>query len=236
MKILYLIPARSGSKGLPGKNIKHLAGKPLIHYSIDAALQCKTSNDVVCVSTDSEEIQKISILQGADAPFLRPKKYSGDKSSSREVIIHALDWYKSSEDQNFDLIVLLQPTSPFRNSKHIKESLNKLNSNNEALFSVSETKANPYFTLYKNNDDGCIERYARSQINRRQDCPNFYELNGAIYIIRTEQIVKKEFYDLKNIAKYIMTKEDSIDIDDLFDFQLAEMIYKLKTAQSFEKF
>ena len=224
MRKLFLIPARGGSKGLPGKNILPLIGKPLIQYSIEAALSVKSIDDVVCVSTDSREIQSISSQLGAESPFIRPIEFSTDEAGSEVVIKHAIQWYIENRNKRFDLIVLLQPTSPLRSAEHIREAISCMTAKHEMILSVTHTKANPYFTLVKERDVDYIDRFIKSEVVRRQDCPNVYQINGAIYIIRTSTLFTKGLANLSQVGMYLMPEKFSIDIDTSFDLEMAEYI------------
>lgn len=222
-KILYLIPARGGSKGLPKKNIKVLAGKPLIYYSINAALSLTTSENI-CVSTDSPEIKKVAEEFNIDVPFLRPDMLASDSATTEDVILHALDFYKR-KGVSYDFVVLLQPTSPLRKSTHIKEALSLIKPGVELIVSVKETDSNPYYVLFEENNKGVLEKSKKGVFTRRQDCPVVYELNGAVYVISVKQLKKKGYQNLK-MLKFVMPKESSVDIDDEIDFKLAELLMK----------
>ena len=148
-KSLVIIPARGGSKGLPGKNIKKLNNKPLIYYTIEAARRIFNDNQI-CVSTDDLEIKKLVELKGIKVPFLRPKLLATDESPTFEVITHAYQYYRDI-GHTIDTIVLLQPTSPFRTAKHIEESLEIYTKECDMVVSVKETKTNPYFNLFEEN-------------------------------------------------------------------------------------
>lgn len=229
MKVLYLITARGGSKGIPGKNTKPLNGKPLIYYTLEVARQL--SNDkLICVSTDSEEIANTVKQSGLEVPFIRPAHLATDTAGSDGVIEHALTFYES-QNIHPDVLVLLQPTSPFRNAEHVKEALKLFTGNEDMVVAVKESKANPYFTLLEENTDGYLEKSKKlpQAITRRQDSPPVYEINGAIYIINV-----KAFKQLKSLAKftklkkYIMSQEASLDLDTLLDWKLAELILNEK--------
>jgi N-acylneuraminate cytidylyltransferase len=142
MKPLIIIPARGGSKGVPRKNIKLLNGKPLIHYTIEAA-QNIFSNNIICVSTDDEEIKEVAEQTGLTVPFIRPAELATDQAGTREVLLHAVYYYETI-DYFADTIILLQPTSPFRNSTQIKEALKLYTEDCDMVVSVKETKSNPY--------------------------------------------------------------------------------------------
>jgi N-acylneuraminate cytidylyltransferase len=230
--ILVLIPARSGSKGLPGKNIKKLHGKPLIHYTIDAAKEIFEKSQVI-VTTDDADIAKISGLNGATIPFLRPKELAQDDSSTRDVILHCVQ-HLANKDKKPSYIVLLQPTSPLRNSKHLNEALDLFFQQDcDMVVSVSESKISPYFNLYEENTQGFLKKSKAGTFLRRQDVPAAYEYNGAIYIFKTKSIIQSEMKDFEKIIKYVMSKNDSIDIDDELDWKLAEFMLTKKKAGLF---
>ena len=146
MKTLFLIPARGGSKGLPGKNILPLNGKALINYSIEYA-RLFSSDDAICVSTDSKEIANVAASVGYNVPFFRPESISHDNAAMYDVLVHALNHYEN-DSKYFDLIALLQPTSPFRRKEFYLDSLNLINPGIDMVVSVNEAKANPYFNLF----------------------------------------------------------------------------------------
>jgi N-acylneuraminate cytidylyltransferase len=222
MNILYVIPARGGSKGIPDKNIKQLNGRPLIYYSLDLALQLD-SGDNICVSTDSHKIKNFVEDYGINVPFIRPEKLATDKSSTYDVILHALDYYEN-DNIFYDLVVLLQPTSPFRKSYHVKEAMNKYSRELDMVVSVKKTKANPYYVLFEENDEGYLVKSKERNFNRRQDCPNVWELNGAIYIMNVKSLRKNPPYLFKKVKKYVMNEEHSVDIDTELDFKFAEFL------------
>ncbi|MFT7156549.1 MAG: CMP-N,N'-diacetyllegionaminic acid synthase [Parvicella sp.] len=222
MRLLYLIPARGGSKGIPGKNVKKLGHKPLIQYSLEAA-RAAPGSGVICVSTDCQRIKSVVETLGFEVPFLRPKELSGDRSTTSSVIDHALDYYKGKGIE-FDYVILLQPTSPFRTANHIKESLLLINKTIDMVVSVKETDSNPYYVLFEENSDGILLKSKSGTFTRRQDCPTVYELNGAIYIINVEKFVTKGMERFDRLVKYEMDKWHSIDIDDQMDWYLAETL------------
>ncbi len=227
MRILFLIPARGGSKGLPKKNIKALNDKPLIYYTIDAAKTHLNSNSEICISTDSQEIREVVLEYGIDVPFMRPAEFSTDFATSEQVMQHALEFY-SQNGKEFDLLILLQPTSPLRTSKHIFEALQLFDRTLDMVVSVKETKSNPYFNLFEEDKSGFLHRSKESTYTRRQDCPQIYECNGAIYIINVQSLLNKGFGKLDKVKKYVMSEEDSIDIDTIRDFETVEKSFNSK--------
>lgn len=222
MKPLVLIPARGGSKGVPGKNIKLLGGKPLIQYTLDAAKELFNEDEII-VSTDSEEIRKTVAEYGLKVPFLRPKELATDTAGTYEVLLHALDYMESKGIYN-DIIILLQPTSPLRTSIHIKEALQLYTNDLDMVVSVKETKSNPYYILKEENEDGWLVNSKQGKFARRQDCPKVWEMNGAIFIINVKSLKKKSITEFVKVKKYVMSHEDSIDIDDVLDFDFAELV------------
>ncbi|MFC3880856.1 cytidylyltransferase domain-containing protein [Algoriphagus namhaensis] len=220
-KILYLIPARGGSKGVPKKNIKELAGVPLIGHSIKVALGLSDPKDI-CVSTDSDEIAEVAETFGLKVPFRRPEAISNDSASNEDVILHALDFYKE-RGVDYDYVVVLQPTSPLRKESHVQEAIDLVQDNTELIVSVKETDSNPYYVLFEEGEDGVLDKVKKGVFTRRQDCPTVYELNGAIYVIHVESLRRKGYQNLK-MTKYLMEKDYSVDIDNLIDFALAELL------------
>lgn len=222
MKPIVLIPARGGSKGVPRKNIKLLSGKPLIHYTIAAAQEVFDDN-LICISTDDEEIRTISQELGVVVPFLRPKELAVDTAGTYEVLLHAISYYES-QDYFPDTLILLQPTSPFRTGKHIKEALLLYEDSIDMVVSVKETKSNPYYILFEEDDNGFLKKSKESSFIRRQDCPKVWEFNGAIYVINIATLKKKSIHEFERIIKYEMSEFSSHDIDTFFDWKVAEML------------
>lgn len=227
MKSLIIIPARSGSKRLPGKNTKEFAGQPLILWSIEAALHSGIGADVV-VSTDGESIAELSRQAGAEVPFLRPDALSSDTASSFDALEYTIQRLKE-EGREYDVIGLLQPTSPLRQAWHIREAFEQLQmAQVSSVVSVSEI-AHPVewtMTLPENGSmDGFIQTQLPKLMSRSQDLAVRYRLNGAIYFARTDDFLKqKTFYMPKGTVAYKMEKQYSVDIDDIDDFQYAESL------------
>jgi len=222
MKPLVVIPARGGSKGVPRKNIKLLGCKPLINWTIEAAREFFL-DEVICVSTDDEEIKSVTEQTGLKVPFLRPKELATDTAGSYEVLLHAVSFY---EQQGYfpDTLILLQATSPFRTSKQIKEALNLYSEELEMLVSVKETKANPYYVLREEDENGFLFKSKESNATRRQDVPKVWELNGAIYIIDVKTLKAKPLSEFTKVKKYVMDEMSSHDIDTMLDWKMAETI------------
>ena len=224
MKVLHIIPARGGSKNIPNKNIKKLHGKRLIYYSIDAAREVASDKDI-CVSTDSDKIKSIVEDYGLSVPFIRPKEISDDKAPTSEVIKHAYDFYLN-HGIRYDVISILQPTSPFRKGSHIKEAMQLYDDEIDMVVGVFKTKSNPYFVLYEENDQGFLEKSKKGHFTRRQDCPQVYQINGAIYLLNCKSIDNFLIGDIKKIKAYLMDDIFSIDIDKRLDWEFAEFILK----------
>lgn len=227
MKILYLIPARGGSKGLLRKNIKLLNGKPLIHYSIDFARKFTTDKNI-CLSTDDDEIIKCAREADFEVDFVRPKYLASDTANTNDVINHAIEYYES-KGIIYDLVVLLQPTSPFRKKEHLLEMIDSWNNNLELLVSVKESYDSPYFNLFEENDKNELVKIKDSKITRRQDAPKVYSYNGSIYIFNVKSLKRKKINKFKKIKKYLMDNPIySVDIDTNFDWLIAETIINNK--------
>ena len=226
--ILGLIPARGGSKGLPRKNIKSLLGKPLIAWTIEQALASKYLDRVV-VSTNDKEIAEISKKYGAEIPFMRPKELAEDNAKGIDVVLHVIDWLKKNDRRKqYDLIMLLQPTSPLRKSEDIDKAIELLFLKEaKAIISVCEVDHHPLWanTLPK---DGCMKDFIRKEIKNknRQELPLLYRLNGAIYLAYCDYIKQCKSFIGKETFAYKMLRERSIDIDDEIDFKLAQILMK----------
>jgi len=222
MKYLAIIPARGGSKGLPNKNIKLLAGKPLIQHSIDAARAIFDDVDI-CVSTEDEQIRAVALKTGIEIPYVRPTVLATDTATSLDVVNHALQYYKA-QGKTYDAIVLLQPTSPLRTSKHIEQALKLYSNELDMVVSVFETNSNPYYVLFEENENGYLKKSKKGSFTRRQDCPNVWEYNGAIYIINTKSLQNANNFEFEKIVKFQMNAEDSVDIDNALDLKFAEFL------------
>lgn len=227
MKSIAIIPARSGSKGLIDKNIRLMNGKPLIWYSINAAIESNCFDEVM-VSTDSERYAKIAKECGASVPFLRSTNNSSDKADSWDVVREVLSKYKEL-GKEFDTVMLLQPTSPLRMAKDILESFFILKEKNaRSVVSVCETEHSP---LWCNTlpDNECLDGFLRPEIIEsvgRQSLPIYYRINGAIYLTKVSNDIGTDLYSDTGYA-YIMPREKSIDIDTELDFKMAEFMLNI---------
>ena len=225
--MLAIIPARGGSKGIPRKNIKSLNGKPLLYYTIEEALKSRYIDKVI-VSTEDKEIADLSRAYGNDIPLMRPKELAMDSTPGIGPILYSVKWHQDQGD-NYDYIICLQCTSPFRQAHQIDEAIEKLiNEDADSIVSVCESEVSPFWM--KTIEKGFMKDFLKGSpfYARRQDTPVIYRLNGAIYIAKTEILVKnKNWYTDKTLA-YVMDRKSAIDIDDLTDFKFAEFLMKEK--------
>jgi N-acylneuraminate cytidylyltransferase len=231
MEALFLIPARGGSKGVPGKNIKPLGGKPLINYAIDA-VKPLTAVENICVSTDADDIKATAEANGLSVPFIRPPYLAEDNSGTYEVCLHAVEFYEKM-GRTFDILVILQPTSPFRTTENIREALQLFSMDLDMVVSVKETKANPYTVLFEEDNDGYLVKSKQGDFIRRQDCPRVWEYNGAIYVINIESLKRSPLNKFKKTRKYVMEEAESVDIDTPLDWEFSEFLMKKKSATEF---
>lgn len=223
--MIAIIPARGGSKGLPGKNILPFCGKPLIAWTIEAALKCKILDRVI-VSTDSEEIANIARVYGAEVPGLRPAELAHDTASAIDVFIYL--WKKLVGDKVEDSppFVILQPTSPLRNSVDISEAIKLFHDNKaDSVISVSEA-AHPPVWAKKIDKEGVLSDYFESldSMSNRQQIPVAFMPNGAIFILKRDLVQNKRNYYSDKTFPYVMPYERSVDIDNIWDFRIAEFI------------
>ncbi len=221
-KILAIIPARAGSKGIKNKNIVDLCDKPLIEYSIQAARESKFIDEIV-VSTDGSEIAEVSRAIGARVPFLRPKELATDKAKTIDAIVFTIDELKRM-GEIYDVLVLLQPTAPLRTSEDIDAAIEKFfDKGMRALVSVSLVDDHPMLIRTIENNDMLKPLLSVNSTCRRQDMPLFYRVNGAIYVNRIEELsLETSFND--NTVPFVMKREHSIDIDDPTDLLVAEAL------------
>lgn len=223
--ILCIIPARGGSKGLPGKNIKELMGKPLIVYTIEHALASKYVDRVI-ISTDDVRIADIAKKYSVEVPFLRPGELATDYASTIDVLIHAIDWLRNNEDYNFDILVLLHVTTPLRKTEDLDNCIELLVENNaDNVFSVTEAHRNPYFNMVEVQKN-TVKLVKKGNFVTRQSAPKVFDMNSSIYVWWRDIFKEKKSIFLGKSNIYIMPKERSIDIDDHIDFKLAEMLLK----------
>jgi len=223
---IAVIPARGGSKRLPNKNIKDLKGKPLISYTIEAALKSKYIDETV-VSTDSLQIKKVAEKFGASAPFLRPEHLAQDESTSVDAAKHCISFYEKELKKKYDYIVFLQPTSPLRDEKDIDAAIEFLiEKNADCVVSVCEMDHNPIWSNTLDKSGSMKNFLDEKYINKRtQDLDKYYRINGAIYICKIEKLLEENRLLLSdNIYAFMMEQEKSVDIDTKLDFILAKTI------------
>lgn len=226
-KKLAIIPARGGSKGIPKKNIYHVAGHPLIYYSIQAAREAREAGavDRVIVSTDSEEIAAVARECGAEVPFIRPAELSSDKSKSADLMIHAVNFYRD-RGEYYDDIVLLQPTSPLRRGEDIVGAV-ALYDRKQGTSLVScyrEESVSEYNTYYRKDDMGIALNPDHNKGKRRQDLPELYVRNGAVYITDVEYLLAAELVISDEPVIYVMPAERSMNIDTRYDMELTQWL------------
>jgi N-acylneuraminate cytidylyltransferase len=218
-KVLAIIPARGGSKGLPDKNVMRLAGKPLLAWSIESALNSKFV-DHVMVSTEDKRIMEIASVHGADVPFERPAALADDQTPAIDAILHAITFFPS-----YEIVVKLQPTSPLRTSEDIDAALGRLvEKDAESVISVCPVKHHPNW-LKVVSDTGYLLSFDDQPLisNRQQLCP-VYALNGAVFAGYRDPLVSRRSFHGKNAIPYLMSAENSFDVDTLMDFQICEML------------
>lgn len=227
LEILAIIPARGGSKGIPRKNIRLLCGKPLIAHTIEAALNSKHINRVV-VSTEDQEIAGIARQYGAEI-ILRPAELADDSVPTAPVLEHVVGYLEETEDYRADVIVLLQPTSPLRNSHHIDEALAAFFSNKyDSLLSVCSSHA---FIWRAGTDEAYPLNYDFRDRPRRQDREPEFRENGAVYIAKYDMLRREHNFLGGKIGFYHMPEDISIEIDTTFDFWLAEQIMSKESTK-----
>jgi len=230
MKILGIIPARGGSKGIPGKNIKLLGGKSLLGYTINSVVESKLLTKCV-LSSDSEEIIKIGKQLGVEIPFIRPAEFAKDYTASIEVVKHALSFF-SKENIRFDAVCILQPTTPFRRERLIDEAINKFESGNfDSMVSVREVphEFNPHWTFEEEDGILKIATGEKQIISRRQELPKAYHRDGAIYLTKTEVILKQNSLYGDRIGYIVNSASDYVNLDTQADWEKAERILKGKS-------
>lgn len=219
-KILAIIPARGGSKGIPRKNLKAVSGKPMINYTIEAAKGCKYIDKVI-VSTDDEEIAEISMRAGAIVPFLRPDELATDEARLIDVVMHAIEFYER-KGTRYDIIVVLQPTSPLRTAEDIEKALEYyIRKEGKSLVSVSEVKEHPSLMREFGANNEMVKLVDEDGFLRRQERKKYYRVNGAIYINAMSELNEKTCLN-ENVMGYVLPFDHGIDIDNPEDVVVAE--------------
>lgn len=234
MKNLAIIPARSGSKGLKDKNIKLLNGKPLLAYTIEAAMKSELFDEIF-VSTDSERYAKIARDCGANVPFLRSEELSTDTASSWDVVKDSIKRYQDLR-KKFDTVALLQPTSPLRMAEDIVAGYNMMKEKDaNAVVSVCEVDHSPLWSNTLPEDYSLTNFINQELVNApRQNLPTYYRINGALYIVKAGYLMNSDNIYVNKSFAIVMPKEHSIDIDDKMDFIIAEALIKNKYIESKE--
>ena len=222
---LAIIPARGGSKGLPGKNIKNLNGKPLIAWTIETAMHSDFLDEVMVTSDDSEIIE-VSTKYGAKAPFIRPSELALDATPSIDVVFHCIDYYEGV-GKKFDYIVLLEPTSPLREKDDIDNMIRKIASNPQfdSIISIGEVGLHPSI-MKRIEKDGNLSPFCRElkRTTRRQDNEKAYFPFGVAYIAKTASLQNEKTFYTEKSTYYMITRTQCYEIDDLYDFLTIEMI------------
>ncbi len=226
MRVTAFIFARGGSKGLPGKNIRPLAGKPLIAWSIEHALSVNRIERII-VSTDSEEIASVARAHGACVPFLRPPELAADNTPEWLAWRHALNFLRETEGQLPDAMVSVPATAPLRQPVDIENCLDEYaRGDADVIITVTESHRSPYFNMVKKNEDGIVSLVIPPEINfvRRQDVPVVYDMTTVAYVIRPEFVFSSDAIFKGRVRAVQVPKERAIDIDTLLDFQFSELL------------
>jgi len=222
-RVLCVIPARGGSKGVPGKNTRLLRGKPLIAYTIAQALASRSADRVI-VSTDSIEIADAARDAGAEVPFMRPEHLATDAAGTLEVLLHAMEWVRADEGEPYDIVLLLHATTPLRSIEDIDDAVGLLSESADNVVSVTEAYRNPYFNMAEASPDGSIHPAKEGDFLTRQSAPTVYDLNSSIYVWWWESLLRNPSVFSGRTLPYVMPRERSVDIDDEMDFVLAEAL------------
>lgn len=225
IKAVAIIPARGGSKGIPRKNIKELCGKPLIGHIIETALDVDELDRVI-VSTEDAEIADVAKKFGAEIPFIRSEELARDETPTLPVLQHTVEYLEKEENYYPDIIVLLYPTSPLLSNERISEGIKLISKRNfDSVISVVEDKGHYWIE----NENGYVRLYPKVLKNRQLTKPLFKE-NGAFYICKREVLMEKNLLVGNNVGFVVMQDKESIDIDETFDFEIAEILMKKSTS------
>ena len=220
--MLAIIPARSGSKGLPGKNLKELNGKPLISYAIDQAKKSKLIDKIV-VSTDDVDIANVAVNYGAECPFLRPAHLASDDSLVNDTFIYTLDKLKNDFDYDVSEFIVLQPTTPLRKVSDIDSAIELFKQKDADSVVSYVLESHPIYWHKFLDENMCFDDIFEQKLANRQEYPKSYYPNGAIYIFKKKLILENKWYSDKSFA-YLMPRSRSVDIDTLDDFLYAEYL------------
>lgn len=224
MRVLFVVTARGGSKGVPKKNIRMIGDLPLIAYKIVAAQKCNVDKRII-VSTDDEEIANRAIEYGADVPFMRPDFLATDSASSMDVVEHAMKWIEKNDPEKYDYVCMLEPSSPFASYKDFDNAFELIKeSDADTLLGMKETEVNKVF-IHSLDTDGKLSKfyYAIRDMKsvRRQDQEKEYTMNGCIYVAKWDYFVKNKLFHSENSIPYIMSDVSSIEIDSLYNYEVA---------------
>ena len=223
MKPLFVIPARGGSKGIPGKNIKPLGGKPLIAYSVEVARQLAPDSDI-CVSTDDPAIADVVREMGLEVPFMRPDYLATDNCGTYEVLLHAVKFFEKL-GRRYDTMVLLQPTSPLRTADDVRRCFEAYTPDVDMVVTVVEAASNPYYNCYETDADGFLHiSKGDGSYVRRQDAPKAWEYNGAVYVINIDSLKQMPLSKFPRRRMVEMERSRSIDLDTPLDWIVAEAV------------
>lgn len=232
MNPLFIIPARGGSKSIPGKNIRPLCGKPLIFYSIETALELAGGDaDRVIVTTDSPEIASAARAAGIAHPHMRPAALATDGAGSREVMLDAME-EASRRGTDYDCVVLLQPTSPMRTADDVRRTLAAWTPEADMAVTVAPAPCNPYYDCYETDSRGFL-RVSKGEglITRRQLAPPAWQMNGAVYVITPESLRRLPLGAMERRVPVEMPRERSIDLDTPLDWRIAEILMADQTTR-----
>lgn len=229
--VVGLITARGGSKGVPRKNVRIVGGKPLIAWTIEAAL-ASSRLDRVVVSTDDSEILRVAGQYGAETPFLRPESLASDQAGHAGVVIHAINWLLTQGDEP-RYIMTLQPTSPFRSATDIDAAIDLACSRDaKAVMSVKPATEHPMWAKLI-NQNGEVRPFIRDDLNsaQRQSLPDCYTINGAIYLNRCSDLEREKVMVPPGTLAYVMSAESSVDIDTPWDFRIADLLMRERNVR-----
>lgn len=229
MQPLVIIPARGGSKGIPRKNIKPLAGKPLIAYSIDSARTVAPDSHIL-LSTDDPEIADVARHCGLAVDYMRPAELAGDTTPTRDVLLDAMD-HADARGLHYDCVLLLQPTSPLRTDDDLQRTLAAYSSDIDMAVTVRPSAANPYYDCFETDADGCLTiSKGHGQYTRRQDAPEAWQLNGAAYAINPDSLRRMPIGQFPRRVPVPMPRSRSIDLDTPTDWLVAEAVIASATT------
>ena len=228
-KILGLVTARGGSKGLPGKNIITLFGKPLIAWTIEAGLRAPSLDSLV-VTTDDEMIAQAARFAGARAPFIRPVELAGDTASSVDVVLHAIDWL-ASVGEHYDVVVLLEPTSPLRESEDIEGALDTLvRTGAESVVSICRVESTHPAFIYRRGDGERLNPLMQRQPTglRRQEIEPLYFLEGTVYVSQINALRRYQSFYHEDTVGYEVPRWKALEVDEMDDLVMIEALMRHK--------